>query len=123
MRRELEELNSRIDSMSREEMILSLRRLMKECSEKDAILEINSAAATEMSIQFRQIKDENTALKKENKELLRQNRKLTDQLRMRPGSAGRAGRNDCLGTGKGAASPQAPQGRREKIPRETEGGS
>ena len=83
MRRELEELNSRIDSMSREEMILSLRRLMKECSEKDAILEINSAAATEMSIQFRQIKDENTALKKENKELLRQNRKLTDQLRMR----------------------------------------
>ena len=83
MRRELEELNSRIDSMSREEMILSIRRLMEECSEKDAILEINSAAATEMSIQFRKIKDENTALKKENKELLRQNRKLSDQLRMR----------------------------------------
>ena len=83
MRRELEELNSRLEAMSREELILSIRRLMEECSEKDAALEINSAAATEMSIQFRQVKDENTALKKENRELLRQNRNLTDQLQMR----------------------------------------
>ena len=71
MRPELEELNSRLDAMSREELILSIRRLMEENSEKEAILEINSSAATEMSIQFQQIKDENTALKKENKELLR----------------------------------------------------
>lgn len=69
--------------MSREELILSIRRLMEECSEKDAILEIHSAASTEMSIQFRQVRDENTALKKENKELLRQNRNLTDQLQMK----------------------------------------
>lgn len=83
MRPELEELNSRLDAMNREELILSIRRLMEECSEKDAILELNSAASTEMSIQYRQVKDENTALKKENRELLRQNRKLTDQLQMR----------------------------------------
>lgn len=83
MRPELEELNSRLDAMSREELILSIRRLMEENSEKEAILEINSSAATEMSIQFQQIKDENTALKKENKELLRLNRDLTDQLQMR----------------------------------------
>ena len=83
MRPELEELNSRLDAMSREELILSIRRLMEECSEKDAMLEINSAASTEMSVQFRQVKEENTALKKENKELLRQNRNLTDQLQMR----------------------------------------
>ena len=83
MRPELEELNSRLDAMSREELILSIRRLMEECSEKDAMLEINSAASTEMSVQFRQVKEENTALKKENRELLRQNRSLTDQLQMR----------------------------------------
>ena len=83
MRPELEELNSRLDAMSREELILSIRRLMEECSEKDAMLEVNSAASTEMSKQFRQVKEENTALKKENKELLRQNRNLTDQLQMR----------------------------------------
>ena len=69
--------------MSREELVLSFRRLIEECSEKDARLEIAGSAATEMSRQFQQIKDENTALKKENKELLRQNRKLTDQLQMR----------------------------------------
>ena len=69
MRPELEELNSRLDAMSREELILSIRRLMEECSEKDAMLEVNSAASTEMSKQFRQVKEENTALKKENKEL------------------------------------------------------
>ena len=83
MRPELEKLNSRLDAMSREELILSIRRLMEECSEKDAMLEINSAASTEMSKQFRQVREENTALKKENKELLRQNRNLTDQLQMR----------------------------------------
>ena len=83
MRAELEELNSRLDAMSREELILSIRRLMEECSEKDAMLEIDSAASTEMSTQFRQVKEENTLLKKENKELLRQNRNLTDQLQMR----------------------------------------
>lgn len=83
MRAELEKLNSRLDAMDREELILSIRRLMEECSEKDAMLEINSAASTEMSIQFQQIRDENTALKKENKELLRQNKKLTEQLQMR----------------------------------------
>ncbi|MBO7711339.1 MAG: IS66 family transposase [Lachnospiraceae bacterium] len=83
MRPELEELNSRLDAMSREDLILSIRRLMEECSEKDAMLEIDSAASTEMSLQFRQIRDENSALKKENRELLRQNRKLTDQLQMR----------------------------------------
>ena len=83
MRPELEELNSRLDAMSREELILSIRRLMEECSEKAAILEINASAATEMSIQFQQVRDENTALKKENRELLRLNRDLTDQLQMR----------------------------------------
>ena len=83
MRPELEELNSRLEAMSREDLILSIRLLMEENSEKDAILEINSSAATEMSIQFQQVRDENTALKKENRELLRQNRDLTDQLQMR----------------------------------------
>ena len=77
MRAELEKLNSGLDAMSREELILSIRRLMEECSEKDAQLEINSAASTEMSVQYQQIRDENAALKKENRELLRQNRKLT----------------------------------------------
>ena len=83
MRPELEELNSRLDAMSREDLILSIRRLMEENSEKEAILEINSSAVTEMSIQFQQVKDENAALKKENRELLRLNRDLTDQLQMR----------------------------------------
>ena len=83
MRPELEQLNSRLEAMSREDLILSIRRLMEEFSEKEAILEINSGAATEMAIQFQQIKGENAALKKENKELLRQNRDLTDQLQMR----------------------------------------
>ena len=81
MRAELEKLNSGLDAMSREELILSIRRLMEECSEKDAQLEINSAASTEMSVQYQQIRDENAALKKENRELLRQNRKLTEELR------------------------------------------
>ena len=45
--------------------------------------EIGDSAATEMAIQFQQIKEENAALKKENKELLRQNRNLTDQLQKR----------------------------------------
>ena len=83
MRPELEQLNSRLEAMSRVDLILSIRRLMEEFSEKEAILEINSGAATEMAIQFQQIKGENAALKKENKELLRQNRDLTDQLQMR----------------------------------------
>ena len=83
MRAELQKLYSGLDAMSREELVLSFRRLIEECSEKDARLEIAGSAATEMSRQFQQIKDENAALKKENKELLRQNRKLTDQLRMR----------------------------------------
>ena len=64
MRAELEKLNSGLDAMSREELILSIRRLMEECSEKDAQLEINSAASTEMSVQYQQIRDENAALKK-----------------------------------------------------------
>lgn len=83
MRADLQKLNSRLDAMSREDLILSIRRLMEECSEKDARLKISGAAATEMSRQFQQIKTENAALKKENEELLRQNRKLTDQLQMR----------------------------------------
>ena len=83
MRAELEKLNSGLDAMTREELILSIRRLMEECAEKDAMIEINSAASTQMSIQFQQIRDENTALKKENKELLRQNKRLTEQLQMR----------------------------------------
>lgn len=83
MRAELEKLNSRLEAMSREELILSIRRLLEECSEKDTMLEVNSAVATEMSVQYQQIRDENTALKKENRELLRQNRDLTDQLQMR----------------------------------------
>ncbi len=69
--------------MSREELILSIRRLLEENAEKDAQLEINSSAATEMAVQFQQIKNENAVLKKENEELLRQNRNLTDQLQMR----------------------------------------
>ena len=47
--------------MSREDLILSIRRLMEEFSEKEAILEINSGAATEMAIQFQQIKGETQA--------------------------------------------------------------
>ena len=69
--------------MSREEMILLILDLTEKSIEKDARLEIAGSAATEMSIRFQQIKDENTALKKENKELLRLNRNLTDQLQMR----------------------------------------
>ena len=83
MRAELQKLYSGLDAMSREELVLSFRHLIEECSEKDARLEIAGSAATEMSRQFQQVKDENAALKKENKELLCQNRKLTDQLRMR----------------------------------------
>ncbi len=96
MRAELEELNSRLEAMTREELILSIRRLMEENSEKDARLEIASSAATEMSIQFQQIRDENAALKKENKVLLRQNRDLTDQLQKR--------RNDLYGRSSEQAS-------------------
>ncbi|MBQ3975578.1 MAG: IS66 family transposase, partial [Lachnospiraceae bacterium] len=69
--------------MNREELILSIRRLLEECAEKDAMLEISSAASTEMSVQYQKIKEENTALKKKNQELLRQNRNLTDQHQMR----------------------------------------
>ena len=83
MRAELEQLNSRLDAMSREDLILSIKRLIEECAEKDAMLEIDSAASTEMSIQFQQIKEENTCLKKVNKELLLQNRNLSEQLQMR----------------------------------------
>ena len=83
MRAELQKLNSRLEAMSREELILSIRRLLEENAEKDAQLEINSSAATEMAVQFQQIKNENAVLKKENEELLRQNRNLTDQLQMR----------------------------------------
>ena len=121
MRAELQKLYSGLDAMSREELVLSFRRLIEECSEKDARLEIAGSAATEMSRQFQQIKDENAALKKENKELLRQNRKLTDQLRMRSrdlfgrrpskrssnasaGSAGAAERRHPASAGKTSAS-------------------
>lgn len=83
MRAELEKMAGRLESMNREELILSIRRLLEECAEKDAMLEISSAASTEMSVQYQKIKEENTALKKKNQELLRQNRNLTDQLQMR----------------------------------------
>ena len=83
MRPDLEKLKKGLESMSREELCLSICDLIKECSEKDAIIELNSEAETEMSVQFQQIKDENAALKKENKQLLRLNKKLTDQLQMR----------------------------------------
>jgi hypothetical protein len=80
LRAELRELNSGLEAMSREDLILSMRRLIEECSEKEALLDIAGAAATEMSIQFQQIRNENAALRNENRELLRQNRDLTDQL-------------------------------------------
>lgn len=83
MRAELEKMAGRLESMNREELILSIRRLLEECAEKDAMLEISSAASTEMSVQYQKIKEENTTLKKKNQELLRQNRNLTDQLQMR----------------------------------------
>jgi hypothetical protein len=83
LRAELRELNSGLEAMSREDLILSMRRLIEECSEKEALLDIAGAAATEMSIQFQQIRNENAALRNENRELLRQNRDLTDQLQMR----------------------------------------
>ena len=83
MRADLQKLNSRLDAMSREELILSIRGLIEECSEKDVRLDIAGSAATEMSRQFQQIRDENAALKKENSELPKQNRELTDRLQMR----------------------------------------
>lgn len=83
MRPELEKLKKDAETMSREEMFLSICSLLEECAEKDAIIELNSEAATSMSIQYQQIRDENAALKKENAQLLRMNRKLTDQLQMR----------------------------------------
>ncbi len=83
MRADLRELNSRLEAMSREELILSIRRLIKETAENDVRREIDSEAATEMAHQFQQIKEENDSLKKENKELKCQNRHLTDQLQMR----------------------------------------
>ena len=83
MRPELEKLKKDAESMSREELYLSFCSLLEKCAEKDAIIEINSEAATSMSIQYQQIRDENAALKKENKKLLNLNRKLTDQLQMR----------------------------------------
>ena len=69
MRADLQKLNSRLDAMSREDLILSIRGLIEECSEKDARLDIAGSAATEMSRQFQQVRDENAALKKENREL------------------------------------------------------
>lgn len=83
MRADLQKLNSRLDAMSREDLILSIRGLIEECSEKDARLDIAGSAATEMSRQFQQVRDENAALKKENRELLKQNRELTERLQMR----------------------------------------
>ena len=83
MRAELEELHSRLETMSREEVILFALELAEKSMEKDARLEIAGSAATEMAIQFQQARDENAALRKENKELLRQNRDLSDQLQMR----------------------------------------
>ena len=83
MRAEYQELNSRLEDMDREELILSIRRLMEESCEKDAQLDILSSASEEMAKQFKQAKTENEALKKENRELLKQNRKLTEQLQMR----------------------------------------
>ena len=83
MRADLQKLNSRLDAMSREELILSIRGLIEECAEKDVRLDIAGSAATEMSRQFQQIKAENAALKRENSELLKQNRELTDRLQMR----------------------------------------
>ena len=78
MRAEYQELNERLEAMSREELILSFRRILEECSEKDAQLEITADASKEMSVQYQQIRDENNALKKKNKELLKQNRELTE---------------------------------------------
>ena len=119
MRAELQKLYSGLDAMSREELVLSFRRLIEECSEKDARLEIAGSAATEMSRQFQQIKDENAALKKENKELLRQNRKLTDQLRMRSREA--RPRRD-RGPRKGARTPaREAQARRKEDTRQAPG--
>ena len=69
------------DAMSSEKRILSILRLTEKCSEKDALLEINSAASTEMSVQYQQIRDENSTLKNENREFLRQKRKLTEEPR------------------------------------------
>ena len=83
MRAELEELNSRLGSMSGEEKDLLIRRLLEENSEMKARLEIANSAAAELAVQFRQIKDEKSALEKDKKELIRQNRNLTDQLQKR----------------------------------------
>jgi len=41
MRAELQKLNSRLEAMSREELILSIQRLLEENAEKDARLEMN----------------------------------------------------------------------------------
>lgn len=80
MRAELEKLNNELNGMSEEDKDLLIRRLLEENAEMKARLEVAGDAATEMSVQFQQIKEENYALKKENKELLRQNRNLTDKL-------------------------------------------
>ena len=83
MRAEYQELNSRLEGMSKEEMRLLIQRLLEENSEMEARLEVANSASTEMAVQFQQVKDENIALKKDKKELLRQNRNLTDQLQKR----------------------------------------
>ena len=83
MRAELEELNSRLGSMSGEEKDLLIRRLLEENAEMKARLEVVSSAAAELAVQFQQVKAEKTALEKDKKELIRQNRNLTDQLQKR----------------------------------------
>ena len=83
MRAELEELNSRLGSMSGEEKDLLIRRLLEENAEMKARLEVASSAAAELAVQFQQVKAEKTALEKDKKELIRQNRNLTDQLQKR----------------------------------------
>lgn len=83
MRADLEKLNSRLDAMTREELLLSIRGLIEECSEKDVRLDIAGSAATEMSRQFQLLRDKYAALEKEHKALLKEYRKATDKVRMR----------------------------------------
>ena len=56
MRAELQKLYSGLDAMSREELVLSFRRLIEECSEKDARLEIAGSAATETKMKMPPLK-------------------------------------------------------------------
>ena len=53
MRAELQKLYSGLDAMSREDLILSIRRLIEECSEKDARLEIAGSAPLRESLHKR----------------------------------------------------------------------